>query len=236
MSNKRAHPGGRVLSAGLRVKADALQKSRRNPGPSLRKPPLTALEKQTSLRTRLKAAEETLRAIQSGKVDALVIAGPHGERVVSLKGGEPTYRMLVEAMSEGAATLSRDGTVLYCNRRFEELMGRRPGKMIGIAVQSLVAKAERGRFEALLAVAQKAVAKGEFNLRGVGESLPAYLSLNRFRGYKGHALGMVITEPKRAKAYPGRVDQTGRDFAPAPAGAHAFRARGRTSSDCARIT
>ncbi|MGB9103359.1 MAG: PAS domain S-box protein [Terriglobales bacterium] len=113
--------------------------------------------------------------------------------------------MLVEAMSEGAATLSRNGAVLYCNRRFAELIGRPPGKVIGIAVQSLVAETERDRFEAFLAEAhQKRVARGEFNLRcRDGSLVPVYLSLNRFRGYKGHALGMVITdlsEQKRTQA------------------------------------
>jgi PAS domain S-box-containing protein len=133
-----------------------------------------------------------------------MVSGRRGERVVSLKGGEPAYRLLVEAMSEGAATLSRNGTVLYCNRRFAELMSRPQEKTIGIAVQSLVAKTERDRFEAFLAEAQKAVAKGEFNLRcRDGSLVPVYLSLNRFRGYKGQALGMVITdlsEQKRKQA------------------------------------
>ena len=133
-----------------------------------------------------------------------MVSGRRGEQVVSLKGGEPAYRMLVEAMREGAATLSRNGAVLYCNRRFAELMSRPQEKIIGIAVQSLVAKTEREKFEAFLAEAQKAVAKGEFNLSCRNGSLvPVYLSLNRFRGYKGHALGMVITdlsEQKRKQA------------------------------------
>jgi len=133
-----------------------------------------------------------------------MVSGRHGERVVSLKGGEPAYRMLVEAMSEGAATLSRNGAVLYCNRRFAELLCRPPAKIIGIAVQSLVTETERDRFETLLAEAQKAVAKGEFNLHCADGSLvPVYLSLNRFRGYRGQALGMVITdlsEQKRKQA------------------------------------
>jgi PAS domain S-box-containing protein len=129
-----------------------------------------------------------------------MVSGRRGDRVVSLKGGEPAYRMLVEAMSEGAATLSQNGAVLYCNRRFAELMSRPQEKIIGIAVQSLVAKTERDRFEAFLAEAQKAVAKGEFNLRRSNGSLvPVYLSLNRFRGYKGHALGMVITDLRDQK-------------------------------------
>jgi len=110
----------------------------------------------------------------------------------------------VEAMSEGAATLSRNGAVLYCNRRFAELIRRPPGKILGTAVQSMVAESERSRFESLLAEAQKAVAKGEFNLRCPdGSVVPVYLSLNQFRGYKGQALGMVITdlsEQKRRQA------------------------------------
>ncbi len=133
-----------------------------------------------------------------------MVSGRHGEQVVSLKGGEPNYRMLVEAMSEGAATLSRDGAVLYCNRKFAEMMSRPPGKMIGVASQSLVAKAERDRFETLLSDAQKAVVKGEFSLRRTnGNLVPVYLSLNQLRGYKGEALGMVITdlsEQKRKQA------------------------------------
>jgi PAS domain S-box-containing protein len=133
-----------------------------------------------------------------------MVSDRRGEKVVSLKGGEPSYRMLVEAMSEGAATLSRNGAVLYCNRRFAELIRRPPGKIAGIAVQSLVAETERGQFETLLAKAQKGGAKGEFNLRSTDGSLvPVYLSLNQFHGYKGTALGMVVTdlsEQKRKQA------------------------------------
>jgi PAS domain S-box-containing protein len=133
-----------------------------------------------------------------------MVSGRRGPRVVTLAGGEPAYRMLVEAMSEGAATLSRNGAVLYCNRRFAELICRPAGKVIGIAVQSLVAEKERDRFEGFLAEAQKGIAKGEFNLRcRDGSLVPVYLSLNRFRGYDGHALGLVITdlsEQKRKQA------------------------------------
>jgi len=199
MSNRRAHPDSRPGKVG------APKTARRRPEPSPRKlPSSTPPEQQTDLLARLETAEETLRAIQSGEVDALMVSGRRGEQVVSLKGGEPAYRMLVEAMSEGAATLSRNGAVLYCNRRFAELIRRSPGKIIGTAVQSLVEETERGRFETLLAQAQKAVAKGEFNLRCPdGSVVPVYLSLNQFRGYKGQALGMVITdlsEQKRRQA------------------------------------
>jgi len=205
MASKRAHSDGPVFQGGLPGKAGAPREVRKSSKPPLRKgSQLRSSDQQTKMRARLKSAEETLRAIQSGEVDALMVSGRHGERVVSLKGGEPNYRMLVEAMSEGAATLSRNGVVLYCNRRFASLMSKPPGKIIGSALQSLVVETERGRFETLLSDARRAVAKGEFSLRRAdGNLIPVYLSLNRLRGYEGQALGMVITdlsEQKRKQA------------------------------------
>jgi len=201
MSKKGPRSDGRDLHGGLPGKFGVPKGARRSSGPAPRKlPSSTPSDQETKLLARLKTAEETLRAIQSGEVDALMVSSRRGEQVVSLKGGEPAYRMLVEAMSEGAATLSPNGAVLYCNRRFAELMWKPQEKIIGISVQSLVAKTERDRFEALLAKAQKAVAKGEFNLRcRDGSVVPVNLSLDRFRGYKGQALGMVITDLSEQK-------------------------------------
>jgi PAS domain S-box-containing protein len=205
MYNKRAQSDGRVLPRRLHGKVGTPQESRRSSGPSSGKRlSSTASNQQTKLHARLKYAEETLRAIQSGEVDALMVSSRRGEKVVSLKGGEPAYRLLVEAMSEGAASLSRDGAVLYCNRRFAEMMGRPPKEIIGVAVRSLVAEAERDRFETLLSDARKRIARGEFNLSCVDASLiPVSLSLNRLRGFRGQALSMVITdlsEQKRKQA------------------------------------
>ena len=61
------------------------------------------------LRQRLQEAEETLDAIRSGEVDALVVSGPSGEKVFTLEGAEHPYRVLVESMNEGAISLSLDG-------------------------------------------------------------------------------------------------------------------------------
>jgi PAS domain S-box-containing protein len=133
-----------------------------------------------------------------------MVLGRRGQQVVSLKGGEPAYRLLVEAMSEGAATLSSDGAVLYSNRKFAEMIRKPPEKVVGIAVHSLVEERERDKFETVLAAAQKGIAKGEFNLRvSHGNLVPVHLSLNRLRGYAGHALGLVVTdlsEQKRRQA------------------------------------
>src|SRR5579872_402290 len=75
-------------------------------------------EELESVKARLAVAEETLNAIYNQEVDALIVGGSEGEQVFSLKGAETSYRLLMEAMNEGALTLTPDGTILYCNARF----------------------------------------------------------------------------------------------------------------------
>ncbi len=89
MSNKRAHSDGRILPEGVPGKAAVSKRTPKESAPSPRKgPPSAPPDPLTKLRARLKTAEETLRAIQSGEVDALMVAGPRGDQVISLKGGE----------------------------------------------------------------------------------------------------------------------------------------------------
>ncbi len=58
------------------------------------------------LRSRLEEAEETLRAIRRGEVDAVVVHEPGGDRVYTFQGADQVYRLLIEQINEGAATLS----------------------------------------------------------------------------------------------------------------------------------
>src|ERR1035437_1464823 len=52
-----------------------------------------------------------------------MIPGPEGENLYTLTSADRPYRVLVEEMGEGAATLSQRGTVLYANRCFADLLG-----------------------------------------------------------------------------------------------------------------
>jgi PAS domain S-box-containing protein len=87
------------------------------------------------LRRRLGEAEETLTAIRSGMVDALLVTGREGEKVFILKGADHPYRIMVEEMNEGAVTLAGDGTILYCNRRFAELLKTGLEQVIGSSIR-----------------------------------------------------------------------------------------------------
>ncbi|MEX2044092.1 MAG: PAS domain-containing protein, partial [Opitutus sp.] len=71
---------------------------------------------------RLAEAEETLRAIRSGEVDAVVVSGKQGPQVFTLEGAERAYRVLIESMNEGALTLKADQTILYANECFARMI------------------------------------------------------------------------------------------------------------------
>ncbi|MEZ4599524.1 MAG: ATP-binding protein [Syntrophotaleaceae bacterium] len=90
------------------------------------------------LRIRLMEAEEALAAIRQGEVDALVIAGEDGEKIYTLDGADQPYRVLVETMSEGAATLNPDSYLLFANTRLSELLGVPLERLLGKPLLSFV--------------------------------------------------------------------------------------------------
>jgi len=89
----------------------------------VREPVQKLRRENAELRLRIEEAEETLRAIRCGEVDALVVESADGPRVYALDNVNQSYRTLVEAMSEGAACLNTEGAILYCNSRFAVMLG-----------------------------------------------------------------------------------------------------------------
>jgi PAS domain-containing protein len=85
---------------------------------------------------RLEEVEETLRAIRSGEVDALVVSGVQGDQVFTLRDAALPYQVLIEEMNEGALTLSLQGTILYCNSSFAEILGFPMEKILGESFHS----------------------------------------------------------------------------------------------------
>ncbi|HLN87331.1 MAG TPA: PAS domain-containing protein, partial [Candidatus Limnocylindrales bacterium] len=101
---------------------------------------LTEIEQ---LREQLREAQETLEAIRRGEVDALVVNNPQGDQVYTLHGADYSARMLLQEMSEGAATLIPDGSILYCNKRFADMVRLPHEKVIGVPAREFVAPADR---------------------------------------------------------------------------------------------
>ena len=89
---------------------------------------------------RMAEAEDTLRAIAAGEVDAFVVSDKAlGRRVFTLSTADRPYRMFVENMRDGAATLSPSGLALYANRRLSELLAYPREAIVGCPLTTFLA-------------------------------------------------------------------------------------------------
>jgi len=169
----------------------------RKKGRSPQKPP--ALSRQ-ELVTRLREAEETIQAIRSGAVDAIVVNGPAGEKVFTLQGADHTYRVFVERMNEGAAVLSSDHTVLHCNRRFAGFLGVPLQSVIGSSLQDLVWPDDKPRLDALLRSASRKNCRGEIRLQSRKVvPFPVHFSLSPLRLDGTRAICLIASDLSEAK-------------------------------------
>ena len=120
------------------------------------------------LRLRLEEAEETLRAIRSGAVDAVVVGDARGHRVYTLDGADRAYRVWVEQMNQGAATLYYDGTIAYCNPRLATLLDSPYETLVGHPLRGFIADVDRARYDDLFQASRTRAGQGEFVLTRPG--------------------------------------------------------------------
>jgi PAS domain S-box-containing protein len=116
------------------------------------------------LRRRLEEYEETIRALRAGEVDAVVVEA-ESEQVYTLEAADRAYRLLVEQVPSGAATLTTDGTIIHCNRRFAELLNQPLPLLRGKLIQGFVAPDSRPSFETMLRNGRTADTRGDVTLR-----------------------------------------------------------------------
>jgi PAS domain S-box-containing protein len=145
------------------------------------------------LRVRLDELQATLDAIRTGEVDALIVNGPHGEQVYSLKGAEQPYREFIERMGEGAVTLDAAATILYCNKRFAQMVGVPLQKLISTDILVRIAEADRPRVRGLLG--EKESASGTIHLLGrKGQKLPVRIAVSAMKSAEQDVWCVVITD------------------------------------------
>jgi signal transduction histidine kinase len=145
-----------------------------------------------ALRVRLAEAEEMLRAIQHGEIDALVVEGSGGSQVYTLHSADEPYRHLIEEMQEGALVLTGRGDILYSNARFAAMVGEPLESVVGSRVDRFVELTDRVEFEALLR-ARTGRLRGR--LIGVDAgALQVSLSLTTTVSAGGDRLNLIVTD------------------------------------------
>lgn len=158
-------------------------------------PPSSRRDEIGELREKLRVAEEALAAIRTGNVDALIVAEGADRQVYTLRGAEKPYRLFVETMSEGAVTVSPDGTIMYANKAFAELVREPLERVIGASIHRFISAYDKDTFSALFFRAQQGAAKAELLMRRTDEELiSCYVSLRNLTESGAKAVCMVVTD------------------------------------------
>ena len=139
--------------------------------------------------------EEIVDAIRSGSVDALVVAGEHGDKVVIFQGADHPYRVLIDAISDGAATLDYNGIILYSNKRFAEILNVSHENFVGTALQSHFSQPGREKLENLIRSSLHDSSQEDITLdAGDGYQRLIRFSLNPLRNSDHENICVVATE------------------------------------------
>lgn len=147
------------------------------------------------LRIQLSEANDTIEAIRTGQIDALVVSGNNGHELYTLKTADQSYRVFIENMTEGALTLNRDGIILYCNNQFATLIKTPISEVIGNAFENLILEDEKKHFKDLINHSWAKDGKDETILVDLEKNtIPVLLSLSKLSFDEEEALSILVTD------------------------------------------
>jgi two-component system phosphate regulon sensor histidine kinase PhoR len=153
------------------------------------------LEEIKELRFQLEEAQETINAIRTGQIDALVVKDTVGHQLYTLKTADQTYRVFIEKMSEGAVTINREGIILYCNTRFAEMAATPLEKTIGMPLASFVPENSQEDLNKVIYSSWEEDCRQEIILKdGGGKDMHCMFSCNTIELDNGTALSIIITD------------------------------------------
>ncbi len=152
------------------------------------------VSENTELRYQLEEANDTIEAIRTGQVDALIVQGDTGNQLYTLKTADQTYRTFIEKMNEGAVTLNHEGIILYSNASFANMVNAPLQKVIGVKFDTFILKEARDEFYKLLKNGWEKECKEEILLAGNKRYTPCLMSCNTLELDEGTALSLILTD------------------------------------------
>jgi PAS domain S-box-containing protein len=152
------------------------------------------------LRRRLEEAEDTLRAISSGEVDALVVDSPDGEVIYTLSTADYPYRLMIDEMNQGAVSVSPDSIILYNNRNFSTILGLDGTNLSGTQFGDFVVTAMREQFLKDLEEAHTQGIRRDYVLKHkTGRQIPVLISFAKLQP-QTNTISIVVTDLTSQKA------------------------------------
>ena len=124
--------------------------------------------------------EDVCRAILRGEVDAFVVGDEKNQKVLLLANAYQRYRQVVERMQQGAITVTPEGSILYANQQFSQLLGIPLAQLYTEPLGAYAGIGDRARLGTfLMGSARNARLEIELHRRD-GTGIPVRLSLATF--------------------------------------------------------
>ena len=153
------------------------------------------LSENDELRLHLEEANDTIDAIRTGQVDALIVNNGESHQIYTLKTADQTYRVFIDKMNEGAVTINREGIILYSNTRFALMVNLPLEKTIGLQFNLFIPEIFREAFDRLILNAWREDCKEEIEIMSSNQRLvPCLLSCNTLELDDGSALSLILTD------------------------------------------
>jgi PAS domain S-box-containing protein len=153
------------------------------------------------VRYRLAEAEETLRAIREGDVDAIVISGTGGDQILALDPGDDAYRLTVETLNEAGMTVAPDGTILFANKALARMLGVPLEQVVGSPLALHVHSGHRQELVSLLDAARQGPTDARLVLTGAdGGPIPVYAWASPLDQPDGAAVCLLGADPAQLEA------------------------------------
>jgi PAS domain S-box-containing protein len=125
------------------------------------------------LRRQIAYLEEALGAISSGGVDAVVVGKDEQEQIYTLTSADRPYRVIVESMGEGAATVSERGIILFANSQLARFLGVEADTMVGRDLADYAGTGQQSALTTLLASSSTETRRAEVVVTGAdGAEVP----------------------------------------------------------------
>jgi PAS domain S-box-containing protein len=146
-------------------------------------------------------AEEIVRAIRQGEVDAFVVKEAAEERIYSLRSADLLYRAMIEEMKDGAVALDESGLIVYCNAYFAQLVNGERGDIIGSKILPFAPGDGEAFFAALREYARNGTSRREIELRATdGTMVPVLAAMNRIGlGDGNDVYCLIVTDLREQK-------------------------------------
>lgn len=153
------------------------------------------VRENAELNQRLEEATDTIDAIRTGQIDALVVNDADaGHQLYTLKTADHSYRVFIEKMNEGAVTLNEDGIILYANSRFASMLGVTLPGIVGNLFESFVSGDCQPMFREVFGIAWHKDVQIEVKICKNRDTVPCQLSLTVLQLDEGPSLSIIVTD------------------------------------------